>query len=454
MVSLVFKVPHEQYLMMKNFTSYYHFFILGIFLAAAAYFRIWAAPLSAGPDVAQFWAFATVFHTNGLDFYRFAEAKLAIFPFSGWGYFYPPVWLLILGLCLLIIPDTHATELMVDPSWRLVMKSPIIAADLVIGCLIFWTVPGRKWLRLLFTGLWLFHPTAWFESAVFGQFDAIAAAFLLASIIALERGSNLWAFILAGLAVMTKQHTLLAVGLMIIALVRNIGWKPTLKYIGILCGLAVVISLPFLVTGNFVDYFRSIIFSASAPGYQYPIIYAFSGIGSSLTYIHNTWGWDTGGVFNYCIPALIISWLIAGVFVYRRKITPLRAALIGICLFVAIFYRINYQYLVIYIPLALMVAAKTDHWSERIISLILALAPLAWIWISDPAYWFTYLDPKDFEAFSNLEKAGLGRWGTPDYAYVILASGIMVLCLAYVVGAFLWWRRPLRGEPYSKLVTV
>ena len=431
---------------MKNLISQYHFVVLGIFLAAAAYFRIWAAPLSAGPDVAQFWGFATVFHTHGFDFYRYADGTLPIYPFRGWDYLYPPVWLLILGLCLLLVPNTEATGLMVDPSWRLVMKAPIIAADLVIGCLIFWAVPGRKWFRLLFAGLWLFHPTAWFESAVFGQFDAIAAVFLLASIIALERRSNLWAFLLAGLAVMTKQHTLLAVGLMVVALAQNIGWKPTLKFAGVFCGVAVFISLPFLVTGNLIDYFRSIIFSASEPGYQYPIMYAFNGIGSSLTYIHDNWGWDAEGVFRFCIPGLIVAWLIAGVLVYKRKVNPLRAALIGICLFVAIYYRINYQYLVIYIPLALMVAARTDHWSERIVSLILALAPLAWMWISDPAFWFTYLDPKHYQAFYDLERVGLARWGTPDYAYVILASGIMVLCLLYVVGAFLWWRRPFRGE--------
>ena len=440
--------------MMKNLTEQYHFIVLGIFLMAAAYFRIWAAPLSAGPDVAQFWAFASVFHSHGVDFYRYSDGQLPIYPFKGWDYFYPPIWLLILGICLLVVPDSYATKYMIDPGWRLAMKMPIITADLAIGCLIFWAVPGRKWLRLLFAGLWLFHPTAWFESAVFGQFDAIAAAFLVASIIALEKGKNIWGFILAGLAVMTKQHTLLAVGLMVMAMTRNIGWKPTMKHVGVLVGLAIVISLPFIVTGNFVDYFSSIIVSASLPGYQSPIMYAFNGIASSLTYLHDTWGWDTEVFINFCIPILIMTWLIAGVFIYRRKIAPLRAALIGICLFVAFFYRINYQYLVIYIPLALMVAAKTDHWSERIISMIMALAPLTWMWISDPAFWFTYLDPKHFEAFNQLEKAGLGRWGTPDYAYVILASGIMVLCLVYVIGAFIWWHRPLKGEPEPKLIAV
>ncbi len=75
-----------------------HLLALGVVLALAAFFRFWAAPLSTGPDVAQFWAFAQVFQLHGLDFYRYANASIDIFPFEHWGFVYPPVWLLILRL--------------------------------------------------------------------------------------------------------------------------------------------------------------------------------------------------------------------------------------------------------------------------------------------------------------------------------------------------------------------
>ena len=163
---------------------------LALALSLAAFIRFWAAPISTGPDVPQFWAFAKVFHDHGLDFYRFADASLAIFPYPGWGFFYPPIWLLILGLVLFFVPSSLYSEHIIDTSWRLAMKFPIIAADLAIGLLIFWAVPGSKWRKLLFASLWLFHPTAWFESAVFGQFDAIAAALLLASIIMLTENKD------------------------------------------------------------------------------------------------------------------------------------------------------------------------------------------------------------------------------------------------------------------------
>jgi len=428
---------------MKFIISKYHLLIFSILLSGAIYIRVWAAPLSAGPDVAQFWAFATIFHSHGIDFYQYADATDGTFPFWGWGYFYPPVWILILGLCLLAASTSQATELMVDTSWRVAMKVPIIAADAIIGCLLFWALTGPRWRRLLFAFLWLFHPTAWFESAVFGQFDAVAAAFLLASIIMLEKGKNWQAFLLAGLAIMTKQHTLMAIALMVISVIRNIDQKLLIKFFLIFIGVIIVISIPFLLTGNFISYTKSLLLSADAPGYQSHIMYAFNGIGSLLTYLHNTLGWDTEALFQMNIPLLVITMIAAVIFIYLKRITPVRAALVGLCLFTAFFYRINYQYLLIYIPLALLIAGSTTYWSERIVAVGLAMVPAIWVWLSNTGFWFYYLKPMALETLDMFEKIGLVRYGVPDYAFLALALTIMALCLAYVLGAFLWWRRPL-----------
>lgn len=78
----------------------FHITALVFVLVLAAFIRYRVAPISAGYDMAQFWAFARVFQTYGLDFYRYADAKSDIFPYWGWGFFYPPIWLLILGLAL------------------------------------------------------------------------------------------------------------------------------------------------------------------------------------------------------------------------------------------------------------------------------------------------------------------------------------------------------------------
>jgi len=415
--------------------------IFGVFLAAAAFIRFWAAPLSAGVDVPQFWAFAKVFELHGLDFYRYADAQLDIFPVKGWGYFYPPIWLLILRVALATTPATVAAETMVDSSWRLAEKAPIIVSDLAIGCLLYRAVPGSKLKKLFFATLWLFHPTAWYESAVFGQFDAIGAVLLLASVIMLEKGNDKIAFLIAGLAVMTKQHVLMPVAMMTAVSLRNLGWRRVLKDLSIFAGVVAAFSIPFLITGNFVTYVKSIILPGGGPDYQIPIMYAFSGSGSLLTYLHEYLGWNTKPYFVYTIPILVIGFLAALVFSYRRKITPAQGALIGFLVFIGLSYRANYQYLIVYIPLALLVASQTKFISERIITTVMALLPAVWLWLFNVSFWFYYIKPESLEAIPIMARIGLTHNDVPDLAYVILAMVLMCLFLAYVILAFTRWRK-------------
>lgn len=430
---------------MPHFSNRFYLCVFGLALGLAAYFRFWAAPLSAGADVNQFWAFAKVFQLHGLDFYRYADANLDIFPTKGWGFVYPPIWLLILRLALMAAPMSSATDMMVDSSWRLSMKIPIIAADLAIGCLLYWAVPGSKLRKLLFASLWLFHPAAWYNSAVFGQFDAIAAALLLASVIMLERGKDRIAFLLAGFAVMTKQHTLIPIALMIAVSARNMNWRRLISNCAITAGVVVALSIPFLLTGNFISYMRSFFLSGQAPDYQTPLMYAFSGSGALLTYLNQIFGWETSGLLYLNIPILILAFLAALVFSYRRTITPAQGALIGFLIFISFYYRVNYQYLIIYIPIALLVASRTQFRSERIFAIVMAMLPAVWLWLFEVSFWFNYLDPKNPQVTSILARIGWAHTGTPDFAFVSLAMVLMCLFLAYIVLAFSRWRQPVNG---------
>ncbi len=419
--------------------------VLGLILVLAALFRFWAAPLSAGPDVAQFWAFAKVFQTHGLDFYRYAAGTAAIFPFKSWGFVYPPIWLLLLERALFLAPGSAATGAMVSSGWRLAMKTPIILADLAIGCLLYRAVPGSRRWKLLFTCLWLFHPTAWYESAVFGQFDTVAAALLLAAIVLLEQNRDRLAFLLAGLAVMTKQHTLIPVAAMAVIFARQMGWRRLAGNLAILAGVVIVISIPFLITGNFSAYAHSLLLPGEAPTYQFPLVYAFGGIGALLTYLHNVFGWATGRFIPLTIPLTVMAVVAVIVLSYRRQITPAQGALAGFLAFIALFYRINYQYLIIYIPIALLVAARTRYLSERVLTLALALFPAVWLWLFDVSFWFNYLQPASPWVGPLLARAGLTHPSQPDYVYVAFALVIMGLSVAYIVCLFSRWHNSREG---------
>ena len=419
-----------------------HFWVLAAVLITATFIRLWAAPLSAGPDVAQFWAFAEIFKLRGLDFYRYAEASLTVFPFKGWGFVYPPLWLLILGLAFVFTPLSSASNVMVDIGWRVAMKTPIIISDLAIGMLIYWAVPGSKWRKLAFASLWLFHPAAWFESAVFGQFDAMAAALLLASVILMIKEKDRLAFLFAGLAMMTKQHTFFAVAIIVIICLRSMNRRRLITNCAIAIGVAVVLSIPFLITGNLLPYARALFLPGSQPVYQNPLCFTFSGSGALLTYLHNVFGWDTEGLIMFTIPLLAIAIIITAIFSYRRLITPLQGALAGILLFIGLFYRVNYQYLVIYIPLAILLAARTKYRSEKVFALMLAIFPGVWIWLTNIPWWFHNFEPRYYQVTPILARIGLPDRYFPDYAYVAFAVVLMCISIAYVVLMFLKWSRP------------
>src|SRR5512139_1349214 len=104
---------------MRKHNRLFHTLFFSLALAAAAFIRFRVAPLSTGPDVAQFWAFAEVFRQHGLDFYRYSAAQGDIFPFQSWSYVYPPIWVLILGAVLLTGTFSPATSSAVDAGWRL-----------------------------------------------------------------------------------------------------------------------------------------------------------------------------------------------------------------------------------------------------------------------------------------------------------------------------------------------
>ena len=406
--------------------------VVAVVIVVAALCRLWAAPISAGPDVGQFWGFAKMFQLHGLDFYRYADGTDPIFPVSGWGFVYPPVWLIFLRIALLASPGSTATSFMVDVSWRVAMKTPIMAADLAIGGLLLWAIPGSKLKKLGFASIWLFHPTSWYNSAVFGQFDAIAAALLLASVLLFTRGKDRWGFVVGSLAVMTKQHAALPFLLVLVAVSRQIPWRRFVANCTIVAGMLAAFSVPFLLTGNLIPYARSVLLPAEFPAYQEPLVFAFSGPGAVITYLHDVFHWTIEGLLRYSTPLLVAGTLAAAVVCYVKRVNVAQAALIGILIFVGLFYRVNYQYLVIYLPLAIFAIATSQTWAEKGLAIALVVVPAVWIWLFDISFWFWYQAPKDVGATDLLARVGLTH-NVPDYAYVSLAGTIMLLCLAYVV---------------------
>jgi hypothetical protein len=330
------------------------------------------------------------------------------------------------------------------------MKTPIILADLSIAALIYWLVPGSRWRKLLFASLWLFLPAAWYGSGVFGQFDTIAVAFLIASLLMFERGKNWLAFLLAGLAVMTKQYTIIPAAMMVLIAARQMSKRQILAGGSIIAGLVIILSVPFLVTGNFYPYARSLFMPGWQPDYQSPLIYAFSGSSSFLTYLHNTQGWQTSGLMNFNMPLLGIAVIAAIILCFRKRVTVAQGALAGSLLFIGLSYQVNYQYLILLMPLALITAARAQYRSEKIMTLALALLPSVWLWLFDVSFWFTRYLPSNYWVRPFFARVGLTHVGIPDWVYVAFALTLMALCLACAVLLFTKWHRTSQPEYLTK----
>ncbi len=409
--------------------------LFGCVIVLAIFIRSWAAPLSATEDMAQFWSFAKLFHLHGVDFYRYANGAQPINPLQGWAYVYPPIWILLLGLALFVSPGSLATPSMVDTSWRAAMKTPIILADIAIGVMLYSLVPGKRWKKLLFASLWLFNPTAWYESAVFGQFDALAVAFMIASFLLFERHRYRLGFIFAALAVLTKQHTLIPLMLMVLANAQALGKKELFKGLIASTSAVILVSLPFLATGNIYEYFRLVLFPGPQPGYD-PLVYAFSGSGALLTYLHDAFDWSTKGWLYINVIILVIAYIIISLLSYKRRFSPLQGMLLGTLLFISIYYRVHYQYLLLMIPVALLVSSRTIYTGERIMTLILAWIPAVWMWIYPITFWFEFAEPKHEWASRVLSHFGLSSQVFPDLVYVLLALVLMLCCFTYIALVF------------------
>jgi hypothetical protein len=400
-------------------------------LSVAGLIRLWAAPISAGPDVGQFWGFAKLFEIHALDFYRYADGYDGILPVQGWGYVYPPIWLLLLRLALAAAPGSLAVGDFVDVAWRVAMKAPIITADLAIGCLLLWVVPGSRLRKLFFAAVWLFHPTSWYNSAVFGQFDAIAAVLLLAALIMFVRGRDRPGFILAALAVLTKQHAALPALFMVAVVSRGLPWRRLAANCGIVLGLALALSLPFVLQGTLLPYLRAVLFPAQQPAYQLPLVFTFSGSGAIITYLHENWAWNTEHLLSINSPLLVAATLAALAICYVKRVRIDHAALVGILLFVGLFYRVNYQYLVMYLPLAVFSLSQPQKWVERSLAIALVALPAAWVWLFDLSYWFWGFTPHPPQVPPILARLGLTNYA-PDVVFVAMATALMLLSLGYV----------------------
>ena len=110
-----------------------------------------------------------------------------------------------------------------DQAVGLLLKLPAIGADIAIGGLLWWA--GRRWLNgrvgVLAAALYLFLPVTWYDSALWGQVDAVGTLVMLAALLLLVEGWSEPAAALAAFAVLVKPQDAICLVIVIPVLVRR-----------------------------------------------------------------------------------------------------------------------------------------------------------------------------------------------------------------------------------------
>ncbi|MEO7118237.1 MAG: hypothetical protein ABIZ34_04620, partial [Candidatus Limnocylindrales bacterium] len=146
---------------------------------------------------------------------------------------YPPGYLYILWICGLIAKFATEAGFGTDNDGTLLIKLPSMIADIGVAYLLYRMVrgwagahaeQGRSAVRLglIAAALYLFNPVTWYDSAIWGQTDAVGAVVMLGAVALLLRGHSEGATAIAVLAgVIKPQFGVVLVPVVIAVLLRR-----------------------------------------------------------------------------------------------------------------------------------------------------------------------------------------------------------------------------------------
>jgi hypothetical protein len=137
---------------------------------------------------------------------------------------YPPGYLYVLwSIGVLATPVGALVGVPSGDAVVLLLKLPPIAADLAIAALLYWA--GRRWFGdrtgLVAAALYLFIPVTWYDSAIWGQVEAVGTLVMLAALVLLIEGWSEPAAALAIAAVLVKPQNAICLVVLIPVLLRR-----------------------------------------------------------------------------------------------------------------------------------------------------------------------------------------------------------------------------------------
>ena len=218
---------------------------------------------------------------------------------------YPPLYAYILypfgKIYLAAVPeaaDALGNQILDSPTLTVLVKLPCILFDFLIAwILLLWVrrlppalVSHDRWTRLL-PWLYLLNPVVLFDSAYWGQPDAIHSAFVLGAFLAFSWARSAWpSWVLLTLATLMKPLGAPFFPLLGVASLVRYGFRSTCLGGLAAIGTGLLVFAPYLVTGRMAATVHRILGDVNAMSY-------------TSTNAHNLW-WALGGWRDSEVPWL------------------------------------------------------------------------------------------------------------------------------------------------------
>ena len=160
---------------------------------------------------------------------------------------YPPLMLYILSLFHMPYVFLFDDNIILE---NLFFKIPIFIADITILYLLFYLFPSNKKNTIFF---YFLNPIILYSSYMHSQLDIIPMACVFLSAVLLLKNKYIASAIIIGLAISIKFHTVIAIPLMIIYIIKYMNIKSAVVFITIPIGIYLFFAFPYLMSDAYLD---------------------------------------------------------------------------------------------------------------------------------------------------------------------------------------------------------
>ena len=232
---------------------------------------------------------------------------------------YPPGYLYLLqGLAFFYQPGY---PLLPQAGWSsVIMKAPLILADVLVGLLIFYIIRSYgaplRCARLGYLA-YLLNPGVIFNTAYWGGIDVLMGLPVLGAVFLATAGQAELAFLLATVAFLTKYQAGVILPFIALLVLLRCGFSRLLRGIAVAALATLVIYAPFALTGNIVQVVENTYGSVIA---EFPYL---------TVHAHNIW-WILSYIIGYpYIPDGIT--IIGGVSLRTLSLLSLGVVIVIVC---------------------------------------------------------------------------------------------------------------------------